>query len=83
MAEFMRRGRGVVYVRIAIPAERYDGLCALAQSSALALRALRLGIPRYVDAVEASLVRDGRRPPAQPEPPPCADASPRAAALDW
>lgn len=81
MAEFMRRGGRFVYVRIAIPAARYDGLCALARSPGLALRALRLGIPRYLDEVETSLVH-GTRAPAQPPRAPCTDQSPTDA-LGW
>jgi len=81
VAEFVRRGRGFVVVQIRIPAERYDGLCALARSPGLALRALRLGIPRYLGEVETSLVH-GSRAPAQPSRAPRTD-EPHADALGW
>lgn len=83
MADFLRRGRTLVHVKIGIPAEQYDRLCDLACGQAFALRALRLGLPQYLAGVERSLERNGSRVPAQPEPQPCADAESRAAAVDW
>lgn len=41
MADFLRRGRTLVHVKIGIPAEQYDRLCDLACGQAFALRALR------------------------------------------
>lgn len=83
MADFLRRGRKLVHVSIGIPAEQYDRLCDLARGPAYALRALRLGVPRYLAAVERSLVRNGSQVPAQPEPRPCAERDSSADAVGW
>lgn len=83
MADFLRRGRKLVHVSIGIPAEQYDRLCDLACGPAFALRALRLGLPRYLADVERSLVRNASQVPAQPEPRACARAESSAAAVDW